>query len=475
VAATPDTPALAPHRQTSAPAPAIKPTNAPADAAQATAMARPIRLGARNHARPRATPPPVFYENDIRRIPPAPAPPAEIYARDIDNPPVREIVRLERGETFVEALGRAGVGAAERHAAATALGRAVNLRRLKAGQAFELVTASPNITLYQLASADISPERRLLSVDFRPDAERRVILRRVGGDFNAETRALEVTTRVAAIRGRIDGSLYASAKAVGAPDRAVINLANIFAFDVDFQREIRAGDEFEALFEVQYDDEGELVAAGDVLFARLTWRSGREEKGYYRFMAGDGGKRPDYFDRNGEGAKRLLMKTPIDGARLSSGFGRRRHPILGYARAHKGVDFAAPRGTPIYAAGDGVIERIDRYGSFGNYIRIRHTRGYKTAYAHLNGFRRGLRRGSRVEQGQVIGYVGTTGRSTGPHLHYEVHLNGKAVNPQRLKIATGVKLKGDELLAFQRARDEINVLRPREVSDARLESAGGGL
>lgn len=153
------------------------------------------------------------------------------------------------------------------------------------------------------------------------------------------------------------------------------------------------------------------------------------------------------------------MKTPIDGARLSSGFGTRKHPILGYAKAHKGVDFAAPRGTPVKAAGDGVVERASPYGSFGNYVKIRHANGYETAYAHLNGFAKGMRAGKRVDQGDIIAYVGTTGRSTGPHLHYEVHYKGQAVNPQKLKIATGVSLTGSDLARFKAERDRIDSMR----------------
>ena len=163
------------------------------------------------------------------------------------------------------------------------------------------------------------------------------------------------------------------------------------------------------------------------------------------------------------------MLTPINGARLSSHFGRRRHPILGYTRAHNGTDFAAPTGTPIMAAGNGVVERANRFGSFGNYIRIRHPNGYQTAYAHLNGFARGIRAGSRVTQGQIIGYVGTTGRSTGPHLHYEVHLNGNPVNPMTLDLPTGRQLEDDELPLFEAERDRILAMLETAASAAEAD------
>jgi len=377
---------------------------------------------------------------------------------------------LSKGETFVDALKRAGVRATDRNDAALEFGKLQNLRRLRPGQAFALTLAEPNKTIFQLYTEEEDEfSQHLVAMKFRADPESRILLNRdAKGKFLAEKTAVKITRELMTIKGNIEGSLYVSAKAQGAPDRAIANLANAFAYDVDFQREIFGGDEFEAIFEVNYDDEGQLVSSGDILFARLKWRGKVKEKGYYRFASKNGGSKADFFDREGQSAKRLLMKTPIDGARLSSGFGTRKHPILGYRKAHKGVDFAARRGTPIYAAGDGVVERANRYGSFGNYIKIRHSNGYKTAYAHLKGFRKGIRAGKRVEQGDVIGYVGTTGRSTGPHLHYEVHLRGKQVNPQKLKIATGVELKGEELKRFKTARDEIDRMRTLSESDIEL-------
>ena len=179
---------------------------------------------------------------------------------------------------------------------------------------------------------------------------------------------------------------------------------------------------------------------------------------FYRFTTEDDGL-TDFYDANGEAARKFLMKTPINGARLSSHYGKRKHPVLGYTKLHKGTDFAAPRGTPIYAAGNGVIERASRWSSYGNYIRIRHANGYKTAYAHLNGYAKGIKSGKRVKQGDVIGYVGTTGRSTGPHLHYEVLVNGKQVNAMRLDLPTGRKLTGDMLEQFKAEKARIDAIR----------------
>jgi murein DD-endopeptidase MepM/ murein hydrolase activator NlpD len=194
-----------------------------------------------------------------------------------------------------------------------------------------------------------------------------------------------------------------------------------------------------------------VARSGEILFAELRLSGVRHR--LYRFKAED--RRAEYFDYKGRSAQKALMKTPIDGARLSSGYGRRRHPILGYTRMHRGIDFAAPRGTPVYSAGNGTVVRAGRNGSYGKYIRIRHNGRYSTAYAHLNGYARGLRKGRRVRQGQIVGYVGSTGRSTGPHLHYEILVGNRQVNPFRIKLPSGRRLGGRELKEFKAARDDI--------------------
>jgi murein DD-endopeptidase MepM/ murein hydrolase activator NlpD len=444
-------------------APRLKPgltDSAPSASAPSTSV---LSLATRWLASEDDRPPAIFFENDLAADRVAPPPLAVAYAGDLASPPHELRISLSKGETFVDALRRAGVRADDRNEAAFAFGKLYNLRQLRPGQFFDLTLAEPNKTLFELISLEETPALHLVALDFNADPEKRVSLRRSpGGGYVADERATLLTTRIAAISGRIDGSLYLSAKRQGAPDEVIAGLAQMFAYDVDFQREIFGGDEFEAIFEVRYDETGKLVAGGDVLYGRLKWRGRQKEKGYYRFALEAGG-RGDYFDAKGESARRLLMKTPIDGARLSSGFGTRRHPILGYAKAHKGVDFAAPRGTPIMAAGDGVVERAGPYGSFGNYVSIRHAQGYKTAYAHMNSIKKGVRAGARVRQGDVIGTVGSTGRSTGPHLHYEVHHKNSAVNPQSLKIATGYELGGKDLSRFREERDRIDALRAGAV------------
>ena len=458
-------------------APRIKPAleSATLAAAPSVTRARPAKTRGGFLASADDAPAPFYFASDIPSDEAARQPAAVLYAGDLERPYGEARIRITRGENFVDALKRAGVGAADRNEAAYAFGKHYNLRQLRPGQEFALTLGWPNQTLFQLAADNDSSQARLIGLDFRADPENRIHLRRdKSGALIGEKTIIPMTTRILSVEGRIDGSLYLSAKAKGAPDQVIADLANAFAYDVDFQREIFGGDEFEAIFEAKYDDRGELVSAGDIIFARLKWRGRSKEKGYFRFT--DDAGRSDFYDASGQSAKRLLMKTPIDGARLSSRFGTRKHPVLGYRRAHKGVDFAAPRGTPIKAAGDGVIERADRYGSFGNYVRIRHANGYKTAYAHLNGFARGIRKGKRVDQGDIIGYVGTTGRSTGPHLHYEVHLHGNAVNPQTLKIATGKKLAGVELARFKAQRDIIEAMRapPEEPAPLYAEKHASG-
>jgi murein DD-endopeptidase MepM/ murein hydrolase activator NlpD len=441
------------------PLPRLKPAPAETEAARsAVAAASVMALGQLFAASDDDRPASFFFASDIVRDERGRAPLAVAYAGDVNDGPRRQIISLEKGENFVDAMRRAGVRTADSNAAAYAFGAHQNLRALLPGQEFVLTTGDPNQTIFQMAANDRDPQSYLLSLEYKPDATNRITLKRArDGGFTAEKTTVALTSRLVSINGKIGGSLFMSAKHAGASDQVIADFANIFAYDVDFQREIFGGDEFEAIFENRYDENGAMVGAGDILFARLKWRGRTREKGYYRFAAD--GARADYYDATGQSAKRLLMKTPIDGARLSSGFGTRKHPILGYAKAHKGVDFAAPRGTPVKAAGDGVIERANRYGSFGNYVRIRHANGYETAYAHLNGFARGIRAGKRVRQGDIIAYVGTTGRSTGPHLHYEVHLKGQPVNPQRLKIATGIELKGPELQRFKAERDRIDAMR----------------
>lgn len=264
----------------------------------------------------------------------------------------------------------------------------------------------------------------------------------------------------------IKKSLYLAARNQGIPDNIIVDMMRIHAYDVDFQREVRVGD----TFEVFYGDENTLKRSksGTVLFSSLTLSG--NAKSYYRFKTTDDNI-VDYYDINGRSAKKFLMRTPINGARLSSGYGMRRHPILRYTRMHRGVDFAAARGTPIKAAGNGVIEKKGGTRGYGNYIRIRHANGYKTAYGHMSRYAAGISVGKRVRQGQVIGYVGSTGRSTGNHLHYEVWVGGKPVDPMRVRVPTGRQLTGKMLALYKKQKVKIDSLRRTAPVATRVAAA----
>ena len=259
----------------------------------------------------------------------------------------------------------------------------------------------------------------------------------------------------------ITRSLYHSAKKADIDDEVIVEFARVFGFEIDFQRDIRKNDIFQIVYEKFVDDDGELQKNGRIIYAYMK----NNGKDYSLYYFKDKNNKIGYFFPDGKSVEKALMKTPINGARLSSKFGMRKHPILGYNKMHKGTDFAARRGTPIMASGSGVVEKARWFGAYGKYIRIRHNSTYKTAYAHLSKFGRGIKEGKKVRQGQIIGYVGSTGRSTGPHLHYEVLIRNKRVNSQKLKLPAGKILKGKDRENFEVARIKIDVMRSSLVSN----------
>ena len=248
------------------------------------------------------------------------------------------------------------------------------------------------------------------------------------------------------IKGTINSSLYKSAVKLGMPENTLFEMVRLLGFSVDFQREIRKGDSFEVMFTKQIDlIENRVIDTKPINFVSIIL-SGHELNFFeYKDKYGFSG----YYDENGKSSKRTIMKTPINGARLSSKYGSRRHPVLGYTKMHRGIDFAAPRGTPVFAAGDGIVEKAGWNGSYGRYIRIRHTGTYKTAYAHLSGINKKIKTGKRVSQGKIIGYVGSSGRSTGAHLHYEVLLNNQQINPMRVKLPSGKNIPKKDLNRYK--------------------------
>ena len=257
----------------------------------------------------------------------------------------------------------------------------------------------------------------------------------------------------------ITNSLYSSAIALDIQPNIIIDFAQIYGFQVDFQRDIWKNDSFQIIYENFLDSNGKVIESGKILYANLILKG--KENNLYIFQTKDG---YEYFDNSGRSVKKSLMKTPINGARLSSSFGMRKHPILGYNKMHKGTDFAAPEGTPIMASGDGKIIRARWCGGGGNCIKIYHNSSYSTVYAHLRNFARGIKEGTKVKQGQIIGYVGSTGMSTGPHLHYEVIYNGKKINSQTLNLPSGKILKGKQRKKFEVSKIKLNVLKSELIN-----------
>ena len=279
-------------------------------------------------------------------------------------------------------------------------------------------------------------------------------------DYSELNKKLTMTTRYT--ENFIKNSLYKAAIEKKVDPNIIVQFAQIYGFQVDFQRDIRRNDSFQIVYEEFKNDENKTVDFGNILYANLILK-GKSLELYYFNSEKD--KINDHFDGSGQSIKKTLMKTPINGARLSSSFGNRKHPILGYTKLHTGTDFAAPMGTPIMASGTGVILKAGWCGGGGNCVKIKHNSTYSTVYAHMSKFARGIKKGVRVNQGQIIGYVGSTGMSTGPHLHYEVIKNGKKINSQTLKLPSGKKLTGKSREDFELAKIKINVLKSELINN----------
>ena len=277
--------------------------------------------------------------------------------------------------------------------------------------------------------------------------------------FEIKELITQLTKKVFYREGIIKSSLYKSAKNLNIEDSIIVDLANLYGFQIDFQRDIYKDDSFEILYEKFINEEENIIETGNIIYANLILRN--QQNALYYFD--DGGKSSGHYDLGGSSVKKALMKTPINGARLSSSFGMRKHPILGFNKMHRGTDFAAPKGTPVMASGDGIIIKARWCGGGGNCVKIKHNSTYQTVYAHLSAFGRGIKKGTRVKQGRIIGYVGSTGMSTGPHLHYEVIKNGKRINSQKLKLPSGKILKGKERKRFEVQRIKTDVLKSEVI------------
>ncbi len=364
----------------------------------------------------------------------------DLYLVDHAAQSTAKTLTLKSGDSLGPLLQKNGIEPNQAYQITKTFSDIYDPRKLKAGQSFHLYYDG-NV---------------LSHMSYKPNVERTVyVSREDDGSFSAKDVTAEFKMETVRVKASIENSIYLDANSLGAPDRVIQQFANIYEYSVDFQRDIQPGDEFEMFFEVAKDNKGNIVKSGDLLYTSFSPRG--KTLDYYLYTDSKG--RENFYDAKGKTAKRKLRATPINGARLSSSYGKRRHPILGYRKMHTGVDFAARRGTPIMAAGSGTVEFAGRNGGYGNYIRIRHTDGYKTAYAHMSKFANGVRKGKYVKQDQIIGYVGSTGRSTGPHLHYEVHHKGKKINPRRLSQLSGKPLQKSEMPAFEKRRKAIDAMK----------------
>ncbi len=345
---------------------------------------------------------------------------------------------VERGDILMKMITSQGVDRPQAHALVSAMAEVYSPRKLKPGHKFTLSLTETR------PGAPMNVER----LSFSPAVARDVVVLRKDNGFVAALQERPLITETVRRAGKIDSSLYVAALEAGVPQTVLGKMIDIFSFDIDFQREIQPGDSFALMYDEMRDDHGTLAGTGDIGVAEMTVRG--KNRRYYRFKDKNGFT--DYYDAEGHSIRKALLRTPVDGARISSGFGRRKHPILGYTKMHKGLDFAAPSGTPIYAAGDGIVEAAGWNGGYGRYVRIRHNDIYKTAYAHMRKIDGRIKVGARVQQRQIIGYVGTSGRSTGAHLHYEVHKHGKQVNPRGVKLPTGKVLTVKALGRFKEAK-----------------------
>ena len=309
---------------------------------------------------------------------------------------------------------------------------------------------------------DKKNEQKILEFTVELSKKKEIYFKRDIESKNFKSNILEknLTKVITYKESKITNSLYQSATSLKIKPNIIIEFARLYGFQVDFQRDIWKNDSFQIIYEEFYNEDGKIIETGNIIFANLSLQN--EALKLYRHEYAK--NKIDYFDENGKSMRKTLMKTPINGARLSSSFGKRKHPILGFTKMHTGTDFAAPTGTPILASGDGIVTRAQWCGGGGNCVKIKHNRVYQTVYAHMSKFGRGIKKGTRVKQGQIIGYVGSTGLSTGPHLHYEVIENGRKINSQKLKLPSGKILKGNQRKIFEVNKIKIDVLKSDLIS-----------
>jgi murein DD-endopeptidase MepM/ murein hydrolase activator NlpD len=354
-------------------------------------------------------------------------------------------VKILPGETFEAAVQRAGVAPEEARTVVKTLGKAFDTVNIKAGLAFQAAVAKPR---------GRSGPAQLVGFSMQTGPASTLTLSRTfDGALHLRELEEQVRDETTVAQGQMEGSLYESAVKAGATPQMVTEAVKLFGHKLDFSRDIHPGDDFTMVFDRKVSESGKTVETGELLYAEIGAKG--QTTRFYRY---DNDGHSDFFDEFGKNIRGFLLRTPVDAARVSSGFGLRRHPILGYNRMHPGIDFAAPSGTPVYAAGDGVVAEARRAGGYGNWLKIAHQGGWATGYAHLRGYAKGIRPGVKVRQGQVVAYVGSTGLSTGAHLHYEVFAKGAKINPKGAKVPQGVILAGRDLAAFKVQKGHIDTL-----------------
>ena len=354
--------------------------------------------------------------------------------------------RVIEGETFDKILQSYEINSAEIEEIRNKISKKININKLNTNHKIQFTIDQSNLVIKEFIFQISNTEKIYLTRNTESQKfEQKILLTKLDKNILYKENI-------------ILQSLYKSASQQKIPASIIIEFARIYGFQVDFQRDIRKKDSFQIMYEVFENDNGKIIETGRILYANLKL-SGQDNSLYYFDKKGSEG----HYDKSGKSVKKALMKTPINGARLSSPFGMRKHPIDGFNKMHRGTDFAAPMGTPIMASGDGVVKKAGWCGGGGNCVVLKHNSTYQTVYAHMSKFAKGVRKGLRVKQGQIIGYVGSTGKSTGPHLHYEVIVNGKRINSQTLKLPSGKILKGDERKLFETKKIKLDVLKSEKI------------
>ncbi len=356
---------------------------------------------------------------------------------------------VEEGDNYESIINRIQIAPTEKQLFLETVKKNKKLKILRPNQKIYLKIDKKNNPKIENIIIEISKKKE---IKYIRDYEKNI--------FYSKILEKELTKIITYKESIITNSLYETALGLEIMPNIIIEFARLYGFQVDFQRDIWKSDSFQIIYEEFLNKDGKVIETGNIIFSNLNLQN--QDFKLYRHEYEK--NKIDYFDENGKSMRKTLMKTPINGARLSSSFGKRKHPILGFTKMHTGTDFAAPTGTPILASGDGLVVRAQWCGGGGNCVKIKHNRVYQTVYAHMSKFARGIKKGARVKQGQIIGYVGSTGLSTGPHLHYEVIENGKKINSQKLKLPSGKILKGNQRKIFEVNKIKIDVLKSNLIS-----------